>query len=175
MIVARTPRLVLRELARADAPFMLTLLNDPGFLANVGDRGVRSLEQAADYITAGPLASYAAHGFGLYAVLVTGDAAPIGLCGLLRRDTHPDVEIGFALLPGGRGHGFALEAAEATMRLARERFGLRRVVAITAPENEASIGILSRLGLRFERMVRFSASGAESRFFVFDEAPTARS
>ena len=174
MIVARTPRLVLRELERADAPFMLTLLNDPGFLANIGDRGVRSVEAAADYITAGPVASYAAHGFGLYAVLDADGTVPIGTCGLLRRDTHPDVEIGFALLPNGRGRGLALEAAEATMRLARERFGLRRIVAITAPGNEASISILRRLGLQFECMVRFSAGGAESRLFVLDETPAAQ-
>jgi RimJ/RimL family protein N-acetyltransferase len=84
------------------------------------------------------------------------------------------VEIGFALLPGGRGQGYGLEAAEATMRLARERFGLRRIVAITAPDNEASMSILRSIGMHFERMVRFAASGAESRLFVLDETPAAQ-
>jgi [ribosomal protein S5]-alanine N-acetyltransferase len=172
VIVVHTLRLVLRELERADAPFMLALLNDPDFLANIGDRGVRSPEAAADYITAGPVASYAKHGFGLYAVLRADGAAPIGICGLLRRDSHPDVEIGFALLPGGRGQGYALEAAQATVRLARERFGLRRIVAITAPGNDASISILNSLGMHFERMARFAASGAESRLFVLDDGVT---
>jgi RimJ/RimL family protein N-acetyltransferase len=93
------------------------------------------------------------------------------MCGLLRRDTHPDVEIGFALLPGARRQGYALEAAGATMRLAVESLGLKRIVAITAPDNSDSIRILERVGLRFERLVRFAPDGSESRFFVFESPP----
>ena len=167
MTVTETARLRLRLLNRLDAPFVLELLTDPAFRANVGDRGVHDLPSAGRYIVDGPGASYAQHGFGMFVVERKEDARPIGMCGLLRRDSHPDVEIGFAMLPAGRGQGYALEAATASLRLGIERFGLTRIVAITAPDNMRSIRILEQLGFRFDRMVRFTADG-ESRLFIFE-------
>ena len=172
MIITETPRLRLRQLAGHDTAFILELLTDPAFLANVGDRGVHDLASAARYIEEGPGASYARHGFGMWVVEHRDDARALGLCGLLRRDSHPDVEVGFAMLPIGRGRGYAAEAAAAAMRLAIEQFALARIVAITAPGNAGSIRILERLGFRFERMVRYTADG-ESRLFVFDRTPAA--
>jgi ribosomal-protein-alanine N-acetyltransferase len=168
MTIAETPRLRLRLLTVQDASFILELLTDAAFLANVGDRGVRDLAGATRYIEEGPAASYTRFGFGLYLVEHKDSARPLGLCGLLRRDSHPDVEIGFAMLPSGRGQGFASEAAAATMRLAIGHCALMRIVAITAPDNKGSIRILERLGFRFERMVHYTADGGESRLFVFD-------
>jgi RimJ/RimL family protein N-acetyltransferase len=92
------------------------------------------------------------------------------MCGLLRRDSHPDVEIGFAFLPQARHRGYALEAAAATLQLGVDALGLTRIVAITAPDNAASIRILKHLGLRFERMVHFTPDGRESRLFVYERA-----
>jgi len=169
--VAETARLRLRRLSGEDAAFVLELMSDPDFIANIGDRGVHNLEDARRYIAEGPGASYARFGFGLYVVERKADGRPLGMCGLLRRDTHPDVEIGFALLPRARRQGYALEAAAATMRLAVESLGLKRIVAITAPDNSGSIRILERVGLRFERLVRFAPDGSESRFFVFESPP----
>jgi RimJ/RimL family protein N-acetyltransferase len=170
MIIAETPRLRLRQLAEHDSAFILELLTDPAFLAHVGDRGVHDLASAARYIKEGPGASYARHGFGLWVVEHKERAGALGLCGLLRRDSHPDVELGFAMLPIGRGQGYAAEAAAAALRLGIEQLLLERIVAITDPDNARSIRILERLGFRFERMVRYTAQG-ESRFFVFDSAP----
>lgn len=170
MSVLDTARLRLRCLENGDAAFIVELLTDPDFLRNVGDRGVHNEEDARRYIASGPVASYARYGFGLYLVELREPAVAIGMCGLLRRDTHPDVEIGFALLPRFRGRGYALEAARATLRLGVETLGLPRVVAITAPDNTASIDILEALGLRFERLVRFTDDASESRLFVFQPA-----
>lgn len=170
MSVAETARLRLRHLTAADAAFVLELLTDPAFIANVGDRGVHELEEARRYIAEGPGASYERFGFGLYLVERKADARALGLCGLLRRESHPDVEIGFALLPQARGNGYALEAATATMKLATESLALTRIVAITAPGNKDSIRVLERVGLRFERMVHFTPDGRESRLFVFEPA-----
>jgi [ribosomal protein S5]-alanine N-acetyltransferase len=167
MIIAETPRLRLRLLSPADSGFILELLTDPAFRANVGDRGVYDLPSAARYIEQGPAASYAQYGFCMYLVEHRDSGRPLGMCGLLRRDSHPDVEIGFAMLPIGRGQGYASEAATAALHIGTERLGLRRIVAITAPENRDSIRILERLGFRFERMVHYTADG-ESRLFVFD-------
>lgn len=165
LTVTETARLRLRELEAADAPFILELLTDPDFRANVGDRGVHDLESARRYAEESAGASYRAHGFGLWLVERKSDARPLGLCGLLRRDSHPDTELGFALLPHARGRGYALEAASATLEVARTRFGLERLVAITAPANGASIRVLERLAFRYQRMVRFTGDG-ESRLFV---------
>lgn len=170
MTVTETARLRLRRLSSADAAFVLELHSDPDFLANIGDRGVHSLEDAQRYIADGPAMSYERLGFGLYLVELKDTRAALGLCGLLRRDSHPDVEIGFAFLPRARRRGYALEAAAATLQLAVHALGLTRIVAITALDNAGSIRILERLGLRFERMVHFTPDGRESRLFVFERA-----
>jgi ribosomal-protein-alanine N-acetyltransferase len=166
--IAETARLRLRQLTPDDGPFIFELLNDADFLANIGDRGVRTADDAVAYISNGPLASYARYGFGLYLVELKDAAAAIGLCGLLHRPTHPDVEIGFALLPRFRRQGYTLEAARAVMRLGTGSLGLTRIVAIAAPGNVASIRILESLGLVFERPVQFAEDGRESQLFVHE-------
>jgi RimJ/RimL family protein N-acetyltransferase len=171
MTVCETERLRLRYLSSPDAPFILELLNDPGFIRNIGDRGVRTLTAASEYIANGPAASYAEFGFGLFLVETLGPRTGIGICGLLRRDFHPDVEIGFAFLPQFRGKGYAFESAAAVMKLGLETHGLERIVALTAPDNHGSMKVLERLGLRFERMIRFPGRAGESRLFAFESAP----
>lgn len=154
-------RLSLREIREEDAAFILEVLTDPDFIANVGDRGVHDLAAAHRYITDNLLASYRSHGFGLYLVNLRTNAQPLGICGLLRRDTHPDVEIGFAFVPRARGSGYALEAARATMGFAEQSLGVTRVVALTAPHNRRAIQLLERLGFRHERKLRFAAEGPD--------------
>jgi len=162
--VIETPRLRLRWLQHADAAFILELLTDPQFRTNVGDRGVHDLQSARRYIEEGPAASYHRFGFGLYAVELKDAGVTVGLCGLLRRDSHPDVEIGFAMLPGARRRGYTFEAAAATLEFAFNELGLKRIVAITAPHNGISMHILQRLGMRPEGRVHFTADG-ESQLF----------
>ena len=171
-----TARLDLREVADEDAPFVLALYTDPDFLANIGDRGVRTLEDARRYIAESPVRSYREHGFGLYLMAVRESGEALGMCGLLRRDWHPDVEIGFALLPGARHHGYAFEAAAAVVMFARESLRLERLVALTAPDNRRSIRILERLGMQFEGMVRAPNAPGDSRRFVLQlQPPVSRS
>ncbi len=155
----QTARLTLRELESSDAPFIQQLLTEPGFLQYIGDRGVRDLPSARRYIEHGPRASYAAHGFGLWLFERRDTATPIGICGLLKRDTLDDVDIGYALLAAHGGSGFALEAAQATLAWARDVRGLQRVVAIVMPDNARSIQLLERLGMRFERSLPPDAAG----------------
>jgi RimJ/RimL family protein N-acetyltransferase len=168
MSVIETARLRLREMCGDDAGFILEVLTDPDFVANVGDRGVHDAPAACRYIADGPGGSYAKYGFGLYLVELLADGTPLGICGLLRRDSHPDVEIGFAFVPRARGQGYALEAARATLAFAQRTLGLTRIVALTALDNHPSIRILESIGLRFERMVRFGPDAGERRLFVFE-------
>ena len=150
MQVLETERLTLRWVTDADAEFILGLLNQPSFLRYIGDKGVRNTEDAIRYIQTGPVASYERFGFGLYLVELKETGLPIGMCGLLKRDTLPDVDMGFALLPDYCSKGYAFEAASAVMKHGRDAFGLRRIVAITSLDNQASITLLERLGMAFE-------------------------
>lgn len=161
----QTPRLLLRELTDADAPFVLALLNDPGFLQHIGDKGVRTLDDARGYLQSGPFASYAAHGFGLWRVALRGDDEAIGMCGLLRRDWLDAPDLGYAFLPAARGRGLAQEAADAVLRLARERLGLHRVLAIVSRDNAASIRLLERAG--FAREVDVVPPGSDETLALY--------
>lgn len=136
---------MIRLLREADAEFILTLLNDPDFVRNIADRGVRTAHDARRYIREGPLESYTRHGFGLYLIALKEDDVPIGICGLLRRAELDDVDVGYALLPGFRGRGYAYEAAAAMLEHARA-LRLGRLLAIVSPHNEGSIRILTALG-----------------------------
>lgn len=166
MIIAETERLTLRRLTVDDAEFVFALLNEPSWLRFIGDKGVRTLEDARAYIENGPLAMYQRFGFGLYVTERRTDGVPMGMCGLIKRDGLDDVDIGFAFLPAYWGRGYAFEAAAAVMDYGRNVIGLTRIVAITAPDNESSARLLEKLGLRFDRMIRLSADAKEDRLFV---------
>lgn len=159
--VLETARLSLRELTVEDAAFMRALLNEPSWLRFIGDRGVRTVDDAREYLLRGPIESYQRHGFGMYLVERKGDAAPIGICGLVKRDALEDVDVGFALFPAFWGSGYAYEAASAVVRFAKNALGLRRIIAVTAPDNAGSIRVLEKLGMTFEKMVRLSADDVE--------------
>ena len=161
MIVLETERLILRELNVDDAEFILTLLNEPSFLRYIGDKKVRTVEDAKQYILNGPVASYERNGFGLCAVELKETHTPIGMCGLLKREDLPDPDIGFAFLPDFWNKGFAFEAAAGVMKDARERLNLPRILAITNQDNEASIKLLQKLGLHIERTIKMSTDSAE--------------
>jgi RimJ/RimL family protein N-acetyltransferase len=149
-----TQRLILRYLTLDDAAFVLALVNDPAWLQYIGDRGVRTLDDAREYLRKGPIEMYARLGFGLFCVEEKSSGTPIGICGLIKRDTLADVDLGFAFLPAFRGGGYAFEAAAATLAWARDTLGMRRVVAIVSPGNARSIALLEKLGFRFEQTLR---------------------
>ena len=166
MKVLETDRLILRWLSPDDDAFILELLNEPSFIRFIGDKSVRTIEDARKYILNGPVASYKQFGFGLYAVELKESNAPIGMCGILKRDTlsHPD--IGFAFLPAYWNQGYAFESAAAVLKHAREILGVNQILAITTPDNEASAKLLGKIGLRFEGLIKLSEEAAEVRLFT---------
>jgi len=163
-----TERLILRQFTPGDAQFVLTLLNEPSFLRYIGDKKVRNIETAEQYLLNGPVASYERNGFGLCLVELKESHTPIGMCGLLKREELPAPDIGFAFLPDFWNRGFAFEAAAAVLDDARERLKLQRILAITSLDNDASIKLLERLGFRFEGVTRLSASSEELKLFATD-------
>ena len=165
LTVLETERLILRQLSAEDADFILELLNEPSFIRNIGDRGVRTIDDANAYIQNGPVASYTKNGFGLYLVKLKETGESIGMCGLIKRDTLEDVDIGYAFFPRFWSKGYAVEAAQAVKEYAKNVIGLKRLVAIVDPENEGSIRILEKIGLEFEKMVRLSEDDIELKLF----------
>ncbi len=164
-VVLETERLTLRRLTEDDAEFMLGLLNEPSFHQYIGDRGVRTVEEARAYVRNGAMASYEAFGFGLWLVTQKEDGAPIGLCGLLKRETLPDVDIGFAFRPAFWSRGYAVESGAAVVEHARTAFGLSRLVAIVQADNRSSIRVLTRLGFQFERPIEWPGPAAEIHLY----------
>lgn len=168
--VLRTGRLRLRLVDTGDAAVFLELFNDPAFIEHIGDRGVRTLEAAVKAIEDGPVAMQRARGHSMYMVEApgaSGEAAPVGLSGLSKRDGLEDIDIGYAFLPRYRGQGYAFEAAQAVVAHARV-LGILRLAAIASPHNAASIGLLLRLGMRFEGTHALVAGGPELNLYRMD-------
>ncbi|MCE1203359.1 MAG: GNAT family N-acetyltransferase [Holophagaceae bacterium] len=162
-----TERLILRPFVLEDAPFILRLLNEPSFIENITDKGVRTLEQAAAYLSEGPLASYAMHGHGLWLLLHRGTGNPMGMCGLIKRDALDEVDLGYALCPEFWGLGYAREAAQASVEWGRRHLGLNGLLAIVSPGNAASIRLLEALAFRRTGTMAY-APGDEVEVFRLD-------
>lgn len=165
MMFLETDRLRLRRLSVDDAEFILRLLNEPSFIQNIGDRGVRTTEDARAYILKGPVASYEKFGFGLLLVEQKESGLPIGMCGLLKRDVLEHVDIGYALLPEFWSQGYAFESASAVMSYAREKLGAKQVLAVVNADNHSSIRLLEKMGFRYQKMVRLTDDAPEIKLF----------
>lgn len=148
MKIAETARLILRTATHDDAPFYLKLVNDPGFITHIADRNIRTVDAARQALVDGPIAMQQARGHAMYIVALK-DGTPVGMSGLIKRDALPEVDIGYAFLAAYRGHGYAYEAACAVLQHARA-LGFERIMAITSPDNIASIRLLEKCGLTFQ-------------------------
>ena len=165
MLILQTPRLRLRWFTATDADFIRRLLNDPGWRANIGERNVRTRRQAVTWIATRHTATYGRLGFGFWAMERIADGALVGMCGLVKRDSLLEVDVGYALLPAFRGQGYATEAAAACVRYAQDVLGLPEIWAITSPANAASAAVLARIGLRDEGLHRLVGEENETRLF----------
>lgn len=166
--ILETPRLVLREFTHGDGAFLLRLLNEPSWLRFIGDRGVRTLEDARRYVDDGPRASQAKNGFALWCVVPKETGQAVGMCGLVRRDALPGPDVGFAFLPESWGKGYAVESAAAVLDHARDVLGMVRVLAITNPDNEPSIRVLERIGMRRDGSIRMPGEALDLLRFARD-------
>ncbi|MBP7370204.1 MAG: GNAT family N-acetyltransferase [Arenimonas sp.] len=152
-----TKRLLLREFTIEDAPYMLRQLNEASFIKNIADRGVRTIQQAEDYLQHGAMASYQKSGFGFWAVIEKSSAQIIGMCGLVQRDNLPAADLGYSLLPEYFGRGFAFEATEACINAAKNAFNLPELLAIVNTANIPSRTLLEKLGFDLRRVTMQTA------------------
>ncbi len=153
--VLQTERLRLRNLTLDDAPFILKLVNTPAWLKYIGDRGIKTLQEAKNYILAGPIHNYMTKGYGFQLVELKENQLPIGLCGLVKRDHLEHEDLGFAFLPEFEGKGYAFEAATATVQYANFTLNINRLLAITTKDNFRSIQLLKRLNFEDSGEVKF--------------------
>lgn len=145
---------------------MLAVWNDPAFHRFVGDRGIRTLDEARQALTAGALKLYVDHGYGPYRLILKSASAAVGICGLFRRDGLEDTDVGFSILPRYCGQGLAYEAARAVLDHARDDIRLTRLTALVSPENSASIGLIEKLGFDFEGMIRIPGDDEDVRLYA---------
>ncbi len=171
MQICETQRLQLSHFTEDDAAFMVRLLNEPSFIRHIADRNVRTLDDARAYLRNGPITSYAKHGLGLNHVALKETGAPIGMCGLIKRDNFDDVDIGYAFLPEYWSMGYATEATRAVLETALRVHGLKRVIAVVNPDNAPSSCMLEKLGFVFEKMVRMQPDEDEIRQFAIQLNP----
>jgi RimJ/RimL family protein N-acetyltransferase len=163
--VLETERLILRWITTADVAFIHMLMNEPSYLRFIGDKGIETIADAHEYILNGPVDSYENFGYGLYLTELKEDGAPIGICGLVNRESIEDVDIGFAFLPEYWAKGYAHESAEAVIAYGKNVVGLKRIVAVTTADNQSSIRLIEKIGLRFEKMVSLSADESDVKLF----------
>ncbi|MFU2028310.1 alanine acetyltransferase [Bacillus wiedmannii] len=166
MIVLETERLVLRWFDIKDAPFILELVNDPAWIQFIGDKRIKNLDDAKKYILNGPVDMYNKIGFGLYLVERKEDLTPLGMCGLIKRDSLEDVDIGFAFLEKFRSNGYGFESASAVIEYGVQKLGLKRIVAITTIDNINSGKLLEKIGFQFEEII--SDSGENLKLFGYN-------
>ncbi|ULC59555.1 GNAT family N-acetyltransferase [Flaviramulus sp. BrNp1-15] len=167
MIVAETKRLKIFKFSITDAPFFLELVNSPNWIKYIGDRNTKTIKDAEERITKGHLKNYKEFGFGFYKLLLKEENnKSIGTCGLIKREELDDVDIGFAFLPEYEGKGYGFEASVEIMKLAKNQFNLKRLAAITTPENKNSIKLLEKLGFNFEKRIKPFEDGEELLLFA---------
>ena len=165
MKILETERLLLREMDSArDAEFVFALLNTPKFIKYIGDRGVRSVEQARDFIESRYRQSYREHGFGLYMVELKEGDSRIGICGFVRRDSLPHPDLGFAFLPEYEGEGYGFESAKGVLEYGRKELDFTTVLAITSQDNDVSGKLLEKLGFIFDRVIA-ATDGEDLKLF----------
>ncbi|SFE40599.1 Protein N-acetyltransferase, RimJ/RimL family [Chitinophaga sp. CF118] len=165
MPICKTERLIISELTIQDAPFVLTLLNTPTWIQYIGDRGIKNIDEARNYLLNGPIASYKQRGFGLYLIKLKEGNIPIGMSGLIKREGLDNVDIGFALHPDYARKGYAFECADAIMKYAREVLKIPVIVAITTEDNASSISLLKKIGLQYKEMVILPGNPKEYMLF----------
>jgi RimJ/RimL family protein N-acetyltransferase len=165
--ILETARLRLRSATPDDAAFYFDLVNDPAFIEHIGDRGIRTLDQAREALLSGPIAMQETRGHSLYVAELKEGGAAIGMCGLIKRDTLDEIDLGYAYLPAWRGQGYAWEAARAVLDFA-PTLGIRRLLAITSPNNIASNGLLRKLGMRFERFIHLVPEDAGTNLYSIE-------
>ncbi|MBT2689430.1 GNAT family N-acetyltransferase [Bacillus sp. ISL-47] len=166
MKVLETNRLILRWLITDDAEFILELLNEPAWIRYIGDKGVRTLEDAKNYILSGPMKMYSQLGFGLFLVERKEGSTPLGMCGLLKRESLEDVDIGFAFLSRYQAQGYGFESATATLKYGHEQLDLKRILAITSLDNHASSRLLEKIGMNYERTIILPNVSEELKLFA---------
>lgn len=150
--ILQTERLNLRKFRIDDTKFIIDLVNSPGWIEFIGDRNIKTLEEAKNYLDNGPIKSYEVNGYGLSLVELKNEKGPIGMCGIIKRDNLENPDIGFAFLPDFIGKGYAFEIANATMSYAKEKLNLSIIYAITVSNNKPSINLLEKLGMKFIKL-----------------------
>lgn len=166
MTLIDTDRLSIRYIKVEDFNFIFRLLNDPSWIKYIGDKGIKTEDDAKNYIQTGPLQMYKNFGFGLYLVTLKETAVPIGLCGLIKRPSLENIDLGYAFLPEYTGKGYAFEATKAVLQYGKEQLTIDKIVAITTLDNFSSEKVLLKLGFTFDSLIKEKNDAEELKLFT---------
>jgi [ribosomal protein S5]-alanine N-acetyltransferase len=157
MIILNTKRLAIRKLNLMDAGFIFELLNSPGWLQFIGDRNIKTFQDAENYLINGPINSYNTNGYGLWLVTLIESKTPIGICGIIKRDNLEFPDIGYAFMGEFMGNGYAVEAAKATLHHAQNTLKLENILGITKTNHIKSKNVLEKIGMKYEKDIEFNS------------------
>jgi [ribosomal protein S5]-alanine N-acetyltransferase len=166
MTLIDTNRLVIRDITEQDFHFIFRLLNEPSWIKYIGDKGIKTETDAKNYIQTGPLQMYKDFGFGLFLVTLKENAIPIGLCGLIKRPSLENIDLGYAFLPEYTGKGYAFEATKAVIKYGKEQLSIDKIVAITTIDNLNSEKVLLKLGFSFDSLIIENNASEELKLFT---------
>lgn len=166
MTLINTDRLSIRYIKVEDFNFIFRLLNDPSWIKYIGDKGIKTEDDARNYIQTGPLQMYKNFGFGLYLVTLKETAVPIGLCGLIKRPSLENIDLGYAFLPEYTGKGYAFEATKAVLQYGKEQLTIDKIVAITTIDNLSSEKVLLKLGFTFDSLIKEKNEAEQLKLFT---------
>lgn len=154
-VVIRTPRLTLRNFAVTDAADMFEMNNDPDVIRYTGDDPFESIEAAEKFIVG--YDAYKRTGCGRWTVLFDGKY--VGWCGLNFNHDIKETDLGFRFLKKYWNKGIATEAAGACIEYGFRELGLKKIIGRAMKENVASIQVLRKVGMKFEK--EFEAHGGK--------------
>jgi [ribosomal protein S5]-alanine N-acetyltransferase len=166
MTLIDTNRLVIRKITEQDFHFIFRLLNEPSWIKYIGDKGIKTEDDAKNYIKTGPIQMYKDFGFGLFIVTLKENAVPIGLCGLIKRPSLENIDLGYAFLPEYTGKGYAFEATKAVIQYGKEQLSIDKIVAITTIDNLNSEKVLLKLGFSFDSLIKENNASKELKLFT---------
>ena len=167
-MILETERLIISEISIEDAPFFYDLVNDPEWIQFIGDRNVKTIADAENYLSTKIIPSYKKNGFGFYLVSIKSKNLPIGISGLIDRDGLEYIDVGYALLPEFRSKGYAFEATKAVLTFAKNDLQIDPIIAITNVDNIKSCKLLERLGLRFDKIIQLENDAVKCRLYRTD-------
>ena len=167
-MIIETKRLILREISVADAQDMLRLHSNNQVQKYTGEELITSLEEIQNKIKERSK-EYKKYGFGRWATFLKRDMQFVGWAGLLYLPEFDEIDLGFRFLPEYWGLGIATEACRAILSYGFDNLKLKKIIAIAFKENKASIRVMEKIGMQFDKIAPYEIGSSDAVWYWCDE------